>query len=141
MQAVRRLLAQRHLAALLCMGALLLKLAVPTGYMIDASHGRVEITICPGTASRAGAAEMAPHGDMPDHGGPTHPGKAKDHGKAEMPCPFSGLSAPALGAIHPLLLVGLIAFVMARGLVATRLLPTARRANLRPPPRAPPAYF
>ena len=40
MQAIRHLLAQRHLAVLICAAALLLKLLVPTGYMIDSDHGK-----------------------------------------------------------------------------------------------------
>ena len=95
--AIRHLLAQRHLAVLICAATLLLKLLVPTGYMIDSDHGRIAITICSGTGPATMAMEMpGMHGDMPDHG------KSKDHGKAEMPCAFSGLSAAMTGAIDPI---------------------------------------
>lgn len=135
MLAVRRLLAQRHLAVLICTAVLLLKLLVPTGYMVDNSHGRITITICSGTAPRTMTMEIpGMHGDMPDHG------KSKDHGKAEMPCAFSGLSAAALGAIDPVQLAALIAFVMAIGFVGVMLPAPVRSAYLRPPPRGPPAY-
>ena len=136
MQAIRHLLAQRQLAVLICAATLLLKLLVPTGYMIDNDHGRIAITICSGTAPATMTMEMpGMHGDMPDHG------KSKDHGKAEMPCAFSGLSAAALGPIDPIQLAALIAFVLTLGLVGTILPAPSRPAFLRPPLRGPPAYL
>ena len=136
MQIVRHLFAQRHLALLICAAALLLKLLVPTGYMIDSNHGRLAITICSGVAPATATMEMpGMHGDMPDHG------KSKDHGKAEMPCAFSGLSAAMTGAIDPIQLTALIAFVLALGFVATILPAPSRQAFLRPPLRGPPAYL
>lgn len=129
MRIVRHLLAQRHLVVLLCAATLLLKLIVPTGYMLAADHGRVAIVLCPGTVP---AEPVMHHGDMAGHHAPA------EKGKAEMPCAFAGLSAAALGAIDPILLVALIAFVLATTwLVAARTLP-ARSAYLRPPLRGPP---
>ncbi|GAA0659908.1 hypothetical protein FHT00_003541 [Sphingomonas insulae] len=136
MHAVRHLLAQRHLAVLICSATLLLKLLVPTGYMIDNDHGRMTITICSGTVPRTMTMEMpGMHGDMPDHG------KSKDHGKAEMPCAFSGLSAAMLGSIDPVQLAALIVFILALGLIATIPPAPSRPAYLRPPLRGPPAYL
>ena len=134
MLAIRHLLAQRHLVVLLCAATLLLKLLVPTGYMIAGDHGRLSIVVCSGTASGATTTEMPlMHGDMADHG------RSKDHGKAEMPCAFSGLSAATLGAIDPIQLAVLIAFVMAVGLAGSVPPPPPVRAYLRPPLRGPPA--
>lgn len=131
---VRLLLAQRHLAVLICAAALLLKLLVPTGYMIAGDHGRLTITICPGDGTRTMATDMpGMHGDMPDHG------TAKDHGKAEMPCPFTGLSAASIAAVSPILLAGLIAAVMSLALAGSALPPRSRHAYFRPPLRGPPA--
>jgi hypothetical protein len=47
-QTIRHLVAQRHLAVLICAVTLLLKLLVlvPTGYMIDSDHGPTVVTIC-----------------------------------------------------------------------------------------------
>lgn len=133
-KAIRHLLAQRHFAVLLCAATLLLKLLVPTGYMIGSEHGRMTIELCSGVAPQPMAMEMpAMHGDMPDHG------KSKDHGKAEMPCAFSSLSAASLAAIDPIQLAALIAFVMSVGLASLAVLPPSRRAHLRPPLRGPPA--
>ena len=130
---VRRLIAQRHLAALICAAALLLKLLVPTGYMIGSSQGSITVMICSGTAPRTMTIEL-PGMDQstPDHG-------KKDHGRAEMPCAFTGLSAAALGAIDPIQLAGLIAFAMAAGLAGITPPAAAPPAYLRPPLRGPPA--
>ena len=134
--AVRRLLAQRYFAVLVCAATLLLKLLVPTGYMIGSEHGRITIELCSGVAPRAVTMAMPEmHGDMPDHG------KSQDHGKADMPCAFAGLSAASLGAIDPIQLITLIVFVMAVGLSPAVLPAIIRRSHLRPPLRGPPALL
>jgi hypothetical protein len=131
---VRRLLDQRHLATLLCAAVLLVKLLVPAGYMIESDRGHITISICSGTAPRMMTMEVPGlHGGMADHA----PGK--DHGKAEMPCAFAGLSAAALGAIDPVQLAALIAFVVAIGLSRALLPAPFAPARLRPPLRGPPA--
>ena len=136
MQAVRQLLAQRHFAVLLCAATLLLKLLVPTGYMIANDHGRMTITICSGFGPATMTMDMpGMHGDMPDHG------KSKDQSKAEMPCAFLGLSAAMLGSIDPIQLVALIDFILALGLIATIPPAPSRPAYLRPPLRGPPSYL
>lgn len=136
MQAIRRLLAQRHFAVLLCAATLLLKLLVPTGYMIGSEHGRMTVELCSEIAPQPMAVDMpGMHGDMRDHG------KSKDHGKAEMPCAFSGLSAASLAAVDPIQLAALIAFVMSVGLAGLTLPLPSRRAHLRPPLRGPPAIL
>lgn len=134
MSAVRGLLAQRHLAILLCAAALLMKLLVPAGYMVGGDRGRPTVELCSGVASRPMAATMpGMRGDAPDHGG------SRDHGKAEGPCAFSGLSAPTLGAADPVQVAALVAFILAAGLVPAVLPAPFRRAHLRPPLRGPPA--
>lgn len=142
MHAIRHLIAQRHLAVLICAAALLLKLLIPTGYMIGSDHGRLAIVLCPGTAPvpspamETTMAMPAMHGDMTDHG--------QDHGKGEargeMPCAFSTLSAAVVDAVDPVLLAALIAFVLAIGLARTALPPPSQPARLRPPLRGPPAF-
>jgi hypothetical protein len=133
---VRRLLAQRYFAVLVCAAPLLLKLLVPAGYMICSEHGRISIELCSGVAPQSMTMAMpGMRGDMPDHG------KSQDHGKTEMPCAFAGLSAASLGAIDPIQLVTLIAFVMAIGLSPAVQPATVRRGHLRPPLRGPPAAF
>lgn len=135
MHVARSLLAQRHWAVLLCVAALLLKLLVPAGYMLSTAHGRVAMTICTGFVEAGPPSDMpGMNGSMPAHG-------PKDHGKAEMPCPFASLAAAPLPAVDPVLLVALIAFIMAVGLrQATMPVPPGHR-HLRPPLRGPPATF
>ena len=133
--ALRRLvLANRHLAALIWVAALALRLVVPSGYMMSSEHGRIAMTICSGVASQPASMDMpGMQGDGTGHG------TSKHHDKAEMPCAFASLSAQALGAVDPVLLVAAIAFV-------TRVEPPPARSSarpitpyLRPPSRGPPA--
>ncbi len=142
MQAVRHLLAQRHFAVLLCAATLLLKLLVPTGYMIDNASGRMTVTICSGFGPAPVTMDMPDmHGDMPDHGKSKDHGRSKDHGKAEMPCAFSGVSAAMLASIDPVQLAALIVFILALGLIATIPPAPSQSAYLRPPLRGPPSYL
>lgn len=132
MIAVRRLLAQRWLAALLCAATLLLKLLVPTGFMISADGGGLAITLCPGVATGAPTDMPGMQAAMPDHG-------RKDGAKPDMPCAFASLAAQAIGTADPVLLLALIGFVLALGVRPQRLLPTFAPLYLRPPLRGPPA--
>ncbi len=132
---IRRLLAERYLAALICAAALLIRVIVPTGYMIGTDHGRFSVTICSGITDKTMAMAMPGMSSaMPDH-------DKNGHGKAETPCAFAGLAAPALGGTDPILIVALVAFVMAAGLLPTALPTVFQRAYDRPPLRGPPAYL
>ncbi|MBB3881072.1 hypothetical protein [Sphingomonas pseudosanguinis] len=148
MTAIRSLIAQRHLAALLCVAALLLKLVIPSGYMIGEAQGHMAIVLCPGTMPVADAMSHAPpgdmttmhgmpHGVMADHGRSDH--RDGQHGRAEMPCAFAGLSAAALAAVDPIQLVALLAFVLTTGFVALTANVRPAPPYLRPPLRGPPA--
>ncbi len=137
MLAIRRFfLAHRHLAALICVAALALRLLIPSGYMVSGEHGRIAITICSGVAPQPASMDMpGMQNDMADHG------KSKEHGKAEMPCAFSSLTTQALGAIDPVLLVAVIAFVMGVALLFARSIARPAIPYLRPPSRGPPAFL
>ncbi|WP_374293478.1 hypothetical protein [Sphingomonas sp.] len=144
MQAVRHLLAQRHLAVLICAAALMMKLLIPAGYMIGSDGGRLSIILCSGIAAPAGTpvAGMPMAGPMPEmHGDMADHGQPQDHGRAEMPCAFSGLSAASLGAVDAVQLAALIAFVMAIGLTGMLLPLPSAPAHLRPPLRGPPLHL
>lgn len=139
MQGIRHLLAHRRLVVLLCALALVVKLLVPAGYMIDNSGGHIAIAICSGNGPVTMMMDMPDmHGDasgQPDR----RAGGGKEHGKGELPCAFSGLAAAA-DRVDPIQLAALIAFVLATG-VASQLLPAPSGAlRLRPPLRGPPAY-
>lgn len=138
MQAARRLiLAHGHLAALICVAALALRLLIPAGYMVSGDHGRIGITLCPGVVDR----QPSMMTDMPGmHHATPDRGKSEDHGKAEMPCAFSGLSAQVLGGVDPVLLATALAVVAATALrVAPRTIVPAV-PYLRPPLRGPPPF-
>lgn len=129
MARLRRLLDNRALCGALLALALAMKLLVPGGFMPAVSGGTIVIRLCSGTGPMA----MAMPGLADDERGEGHPGKA------EQPCAFGGLAAPALGAIDPVLLAVAIAFILALALhpVAPRIAGLAVR--LRPPLRGPPA--
>lgn len=148
MHAVRALLSQRHLAALICAAALLVKLMIPAGYMLSSEAGRLLIVICPSATPAPMPTGMAAmHGGMGDHHGMTttgdgqHHAPSKDHGKAEAPCVFSSLSAAALAAVDPIQLAALIIFILALGWVAVGTVAPPIPAHLRPPLRGPPALL
>jgi hypothetical protein len=134
--ALRRLvLAHRHLAALICLTALALRLVVPSGFMFASEHGRITVTICSGVAGKTMTVDMpGMRGGMPGHG------KSEGHGK-EMPCAFSSLSAQALAGADPVLLLVAIAFVMALGLRSPPRSVQRQTPYLRPPLRGPPAFL
>ena len=139
MQPFRHLIERRAFVALVCASALLLKLIVPTGYMIGNECGRIVVTICSGTGPTTMTIDLpGMHGDAGDMGG--H-GRPDDAGKAEMPCAFAGLSAAVLEPTDPIQVAALIAFVLAIGLAATRAPVPTRPAYLRPPLRGPPTYL
>jgi len=146
--AVRALLSQRHLAALICAAALLVKLMIPAGYMLSNEGGRLAIVICPSASpapmpfAMAGMhGDMGGHGAMAAHDDTQHRKPTKDHGKAEAPCVFSSLSAAALASIDPVQLAALIVFILALGWVAVGRVAPPIPAHLRPPLRGPPAFL
>jgi hypothetical protein len=136
-QAVRHLLAQRHVALWLCAVTLLLRLLVPAGYMIGSDQGQVAIVACPGVVAPAPTATMPAMHHAVD--GERHDHRPGGHSAVEMPCAFAGLSAAMLGAVDPVLLAGLIVFLLRRGFVATRVAMPGAVRHVRPPLRGPPA--
>lgn len=115
--------------------ALLLKLLVPSGYMLETTGASFGLVPCSGMAPTH---VMPPAVAMPgmthhaDHDG------NKDKPAAEHPCAFAGLSGVTLAAADPLLLALAIAFVIAAGIRPIRLRPAKAHAHLRPPLRGPP---
>jgi hypothetical protein len=133
---VRRLiLAHRRLAALVLAAALALRLIVPGGYMLAEHHGVMILKVCSGVAQDR--AMVMPMPGM-DHAGTADHDGSKEHGKAEMPCAFSGLSAQLLGPVDPALLAIALAAVAMAALVRPAAQPAQARVHLRPPTRAPP---
>lgn len=131
---------QRYLAVLICAAALLLKLLVPTGYMIASDHGRFSITICSGIATQSTAMAMPgmDHVSTMAHGTMQGTGKSTDHGKPEMPCAFAGLSAQVVSAVDVVLLAIALAAVAILALRSVPRVAPRTAPYLRPPLRAPP---
>lgn len=109
---------------------LLLKMVVPSGFMLGTAGGSVAIELCSGygpeTVSMHGPADHRDHKDGP--------------GKTEMPCAFAGLSAPSLAAAGAVPLAAAVVSIVAtgpRGIVDTTM--PEGPAHLRPPLRGPPA--
>ena len=129
--AMRHLLRHhRHLAGLVLALALLLKVVVPSGFMVSSTTGSVAIVICDGHGPMTASATMA---DM------HHRGEKQNHQGGDSPCAFSGLTAPVLSSTDPAILVIAIAFIL---IIAEHLVARPRPSTtpfLRPPLRGPPA--
>jgi len=115
--------------------ALAMKILVPAGFMPVVSEGRVTIEICGGIVPVQKV--MAPMMTMP--GMAHHSGKS-DHQEREIPCAFSGLTAPSLAAVDPVLLAIAIAFIVGLVFGVRTAVPIAAQAYLRPPLRGPPPF-
>lgn len=122
---------------LILAAALAMKLLIPGGYMLAVEHGRLAITLCPGTVPVPKPDPM-PMAGMHGNGGGHHDDKPV-HAQAEMPCAFAGLSAAMLAAVDPIQWVALLAFVLATGFVAITATVRPAPPYLRPPLRGPPA--
>jgi len=107
-----------------------MKVLVPAGFMPTMSGNTMIIQICSGYGPMIMAMPMPGKEDS---------GKGDRQNKAEMPCAFSGLSAPSLAAADPILLALAILFVMAAAIHVAIPLPASSPAYLRPPLRGPPA--
>ena len=138
MAALRRLLLDhRQLAAWVLACALVMKILVPAGFMPVVSGGRVTIEICGGTVPVQTV--MAPMMAMAMPGMAHHSGKS-DHQEREMPCAFSGLTAPSLAAVDPVLLAIAIAFIVGLVRHVRTAVSIAAQPYLRPPLRGPPPF-
>lgn len=130
MRAARSLLMRYPaIAAALLLSALLARVLVPAGFMPVASGGTVTLQPCPGTMPATPAPMAGMH-----HGGAKHEAPAK----AEQPCAFAGLAAPALGPADGVLLATAPAFVFLVAVLGSMPTPPVPPAHLRPPLRAPP---
>lgn len=132
MQPLRRLiLDNRAFTSALMALVLAMKLLVPGGFMPTFSNGQIVITLCSGTETMKTVMTMPGM----EHGKPSD----SQHGKVEQPCAFSGLSAPSMGAIDPVLLALAVVFIMSVALRPVVRGTAVARQFLRPPLRGPPA--
>ncbi len=119
--------------------ALVMKILVPAGFMPVVSGGRVTIKICGGIAPAQKVMSPMTAMAITTPGMAHHPGKS-DHQEREMPCAFSGLSAPSLAATDPVLLAIAIAFIVGLVRHVRTAVSIAAQPYLRPPLRGPPPF-
>lgn len=126
------ILANRPFACAILALALMMKLALPAGFMPTVNNGQIQVTLCSGTGP------MTVVMTIPglDHGKQDGEGHS---GKSEQPCAFSGLSAPSLAATDPILLAAAILLILALGIRPMVVLTSTAPPHLRPPLRGPPA--
>ncbi len=125
-----------RLAALLLAAVLLMRVAIPAGFM-PVMHGDAMLLIpCPGTSTAPAMPMMAMGGmhAMPDPAAPA----PEDHAKPAMPCAFAAMAVAGLAAVDAVLLA--IAVAIGLRIAARRPVPppVATRPYLRPPLRGPP---
>lgn len=134
MSFLRALIAGRPLLlAGLLVGTLLLKLAVPFGYMPSVQNGTITLILCPGMVADTPEPAMAGM-----HHGSGDGGDHDRHGTPDQPCAFAGLNAPGLAAADAGLLIAALAFAFLRAIHATVAPSRLSATRLRPPLRAPP---
>lgn len=120
-------LRRRALAVLLVGLALLMRIAVPAGYMPAFAGGAITVVLCSGDAPQKMTMAMP--------GGAGH--RDGEHGR-ELPCGFSALSVASLAGADPVVIPAAIAFIVATTIAASRARVAARTPYLRPPLRGPP---
>ncbi len=141
--------------------ALMMKVLIPGGFMPVFSAGSVTIQICagtvPGTAnatanatgtgtgtkgamSQSAMAAMAASPMSMAMPNMAHSPDKPDHQARDMPCAFSGLSAPSLASVDAVLLAVAIAFAVRQALRVEATGSFGSPAYLRPFLRGPPPY-
>ncbi|WP_423601824.1 hypothetical protein [Sphingomonas sp. MS122] len=116
----------RFAAALLAL-ALVMKLAVPPGFMPVAASGQIMVLVCTQFGPQHVAIDV-----------PGMPAKPDDGAKMDQPCVFAGLGLAWLPGADPALLAAALVFILALGFAAVGVPRLARTPYLRPPLRGPP---
>ena len=128
------------LAAVAILAALLVRGAIPTGYMVSQQAGAPQVLLCHGSAEPQ--ADVLARTALRELAAVVALGKAQQTpAAASDSCPYAVLSVASLSGADPFQLAAAIAFVLALGIAVQRV-PAIRRARfLRPPMRAPPALL
>lgn len=113
--------------------ALMMKLAMPTGYMPDTGSATLSVRICSGSMDRAVLRDTALPLKRP---APSPDGKPSG---ADAVCPYAALAMAGIGSAAPELMAIALAFILLLGLAPARIGVVRRFAHLRPPLRGPPA--
>ncbi|WP_232090653.1 hypothetical protein [Sphingomonas sp. HMP9] len=120
-----------------------MRILVPAGFMPVVSASGVMIEICVGTVQAPiGVTKAMPTAMVPAmtiHGMAHHSDKS-DRSAADMPCAFSGLTAPSMAAADPVLLAIAIAFITGIVFRLRTAASIAAHPYLTPPLRGPPPF-
>lgn len=115
------------------LAGLMLRLAVPAGFMPVMNHGQLTLTICSGYG--ATASEPADRTASAAASGEHH---HRDKAKADGSCAFADLSLPLIGGADAVQLAAALLFIIAAALFFAAVLPPRAALRLRPPLRGPP---
>ncbi|MFT4054548.1 MAG: hypothetical protein QM681_08575 [Novosphingobium sp.] len=120
----------RTLAFMLVALSLVLKAAVPTGFMIEAGSHTITVLVCHDASGDTGERRIVlpSRNDRSDRDGQTAKGE----------CPYAALSMASLGGTDPALLLLALAFILSLGFLPIRFAHPGQSAHLRPPLRGPP---
>lgn len=110
--------------------ALLMKVAVPAGFMASADGGGLTVQFC--TADGVRTVLLTADGQI------KNPDAPQPDSTANSPCAFAGHGAALLSGAYPVLLAVAIAFIIATGLRAAKIAPQPLPFFLRPPAIGPP---
>lgn len=121
----------RHLALLALALAILVRAALPAGYMVsrDASS-TITISVCSDASGGHKTTQLVI---------PAKPGKTVGQSAKDGSCAFSTLTKSTLGGADPILLALAFAYILVLGLAPTRVLSTRLVPHTLPPQRGPPA--
>lgn len=125
----------KHPLLVLAIGlaGLMLRLAVPAGFMPVLDQGRPALAMCSGYGTIASQAALpaGPATTVPEH-------HHEDKPKADGSCAFANLSLPLSGAADAVQLAAALLFIMTAALFFAAVLPPRAALRLRPPLRGPP---
>lgn len=125
------LLQHRHLALLVAMAALCMKVMVPAGFMIGQNSKVLTVQICDDASGNHTVQQLVlPMKDS---------GSASDQKQGKGDCPFASLSIASMVGADPSLLALALAFILALGFAPARIALPKHIFHLRPPLRGPPA--
>lgn len=127
------------LVAVVILAAVLLRSAIPAGYMVSQQAGTPQVLLChasSGAKDEVKAQTALRHLAAIVQQGQPDPGPAS---AATDPCPYAVLSFASLAGADPILLAAALVFVLAIGFAAQPLPPIRRARFFTPPMRAPPA--
>ena len=130
------------LAALLLAAALLMRAAVPSGYMVSQAPGGPLLSLCAGSTNTAALDReaIATLRQLQAIAAQNEAGHEPAREAAKV-CPYAVLAQASLPGADPILLEAALAFVLALGISALTFSTLRRPAFLRPPMRAPPALI